>query len=109
MNTVHEIEKKALPEWFKIKKGILATMVHPSLCRATSSLKSMRSSTRSTGIISSNLGRASTLVHLEPGRDWREMLVPLLEFINSSKSGDSSTIFTRNPLSNSPYPPPAMS
>lgn len=26
-NSVHEIEKKALPEWFKIKKGILATMV----------------------------------------------------------------------------------
>jgi len=27
INTVHEIEKKALPEWFKIKKGIMATMV----------------------------------------------------------------------------------
>jgi len=96
INTVHEIEKKALPEWFKIKKGIMATMVWMKWFRATSSSRNMKSCTRNTGIILLSWARESTSLLRNQEKDWRVMLALSFGFISLSKNGDLSTTSIKN-------------
>ncbi len=96
MNSVHEIEKKALPEWFKIKKGILATMVGLFRCRIILNSRNINSCTKSTATISSKSGRISMWMPPRQEGVWREMHARLYAYINFWRNGAWLITFIRS-------------
>ena len=91
-NSIHEIEKKALPEWFKTRKAMFGSVVIINLSRNQISSKKIKNYTKNIATILSTQEEINMFHQLVLAKVWREMLVQLSKSINFFKNGVSLTL-----------------